>query len=114
MRGHINEKNFVGLATDGQHMVCGSENNKLYLYYKHMAEPLLTFDFATTAVDNLTTGMIQTPVSRSQTPNIDSMGFASSLSMTSALPLAAINFNSNSTEPFVSAVCWKKVRTKFF
>ena len=32
--GHQNEKNFVGLATDGEYIACGSENNSLYLYYK--------------------------------------------------------------------------------
>ena len=36
--GHINEKNFVGLATNsssnGDYIACGSENNTLYAYYK--------------------------------------------------------------------------------
>ena len=32
--GHVNEKNFVGLATDGDYITCGSENNGLYVYYK--------------------------------------------------------------------------------
>ncbi|KAL3098460.1 hypothetical protein niasHS_000011 [Heterodera schachtii] len=45
MRGHQNEKNFVGLATDGTHVICGSENNQLYMYYKAIGEPLLSFDF---------------------------------------------------------------------
>uniref|UniRef100_A0A914IAJ2 RING-type domain-containing protein n=1 Tax=Globodera rostochiensis TaxID=31243 RepID=A0A914IAJ2_GLORO len=45
MRGHQNEKNFVGLATDGTHVICGSENNQLYLYYKAIDEPMLSFDF---------------------------------------------------------------------
>ena len=30
----MNEKNFVGLATDGDYITCGSENNGLYVYYK--------------------------------------------------------------------------------
>ena len=34
MSGHVNEKNFVGLATDGDFVTCGSENNGLYIYYK--------------------------------------------------------------------------------
>ena len=34
MLGHVNEKNFVGLATDGDYITCGSENNGLYIYYK--------------------------------------------------------------------------------
>ena len=32
--GHQNEKNFVGLATDGDYIACGSEDNSLYVYYK--------------------------------------------------------------------------------
>lgn len=33
--GHINDKNFVGLATDGNNFIaCGSEDNSLSLYYK--------------------------------------------------------------------------------
>ena len=34
LSGHVNEKNFVGLATDGDYITCGSENNGLYIYYK--------------------------------------------------------------------------------
>jgi len=32
--GHINEKNFVGLATNGDYIACGSEDNSLCIYYK--------------------------------------------------------------------------------
>lgn len=45
MKGHQNEKNFVGLATDGNHIVCGSENNQLYLYCKGLSDPLMCYDF---------------------------------------------------------------------
>lgn len=43
--GHINEKNFVGLATDGNYIACGSENNSLYIYYRYLSRPLLHFKF---------------------------------------------------------------------
>ncbi|XP_069120571.1 E3 ubiquitin-protein ligase COP1-like [Argopecten irradians] len=46
-KGHINEKNFVGLATDGDYVACGSENNSLYVYYKGLSKQLLTFKFDT-------------------------------------------------------------------
>ncbi|XP_076316200.1 E3 ubiquitin-protein ligase COP1-like isoform X2 [Tachypleus tridentatus] len=46
-KGHINEKNFVGLATDGDYVACGSENNSLYIYYKGMSKQVLTFKFDT-------------------------------------------------------------------
>ncbi|XP_025419361.1 E3 ubiquitin-protein ligase COP1-like isoform X1 [Sipha flava] len=49
--GHVNEKNFVGLATDGDYIACGSENNSLYIYYKGLQRKLFTFKFeATTAI----------------------------------------------------------------
>ncbi|KAK5650429.1 hypothetical protein RI129_001458 [Pyrocoelia pectoralis] len=43
--GHINEKNFVGLATDGDYVACGSENNALYVYYKGLTKKLFNFKF---------------------------------------------------------------------
>lgn len=43
--GHINEKNFVGLATDGDYIACGSENNSLYIYYKGLCKKLLHYKF---------------------------------------------------------------------
>lgn len=51
-RGHINEKNFVGLSTtDGSNddrrdlIACGSENNALYLYSKGLGQPILNYRF---------------------------------------------------------------------
>ncbi|XP_014668463.1 PREDICTED: E3 ubiquitin-protein ligase RFWD2-like isoform X2 [Priapulus caudatus] len=46
-RGHSNEKNFVGLSSDGDYVACGSENNSLYVYYKGLSKHLLTFKFDT-------------------------------------------------------------------
>ncbi|CAG2236512.1 E3 ubiquitin-protein ligase COP1-like [Mytilus edulis] len=46
-KGHTNEKNFVGLATDGDYIACGSENNSLFVYYKGLSKQLLTFKFET-------------------------------------------------------------------
>ncbi|XP_077986662.1 E3 ubiquitin-protein ligase COP1-like [Glandiceps talaboti] len=46
-RGHINEKNFVGLAATEDYIGCGSENNSLYVYYKGLSKQLLTFKFDT-------------------------------------------------------------------
>ncbi len=43
--GHTNEKNFVGLATDGDFLSCGSEDNALYVYYKGLSSPLFSFKF---------------------------------------------------------------------
>ncbi|KAL5012534.1 hypothetical protein ScPMuIL_011085 [Solemya velum] len=46
-KGHSNEKNFVGLATDGNYIACGSENNSLYIYYKGLSKQLMSFKFDT-------------------------------------------------------------------
>ncbi|GAB0098602.1 E3 ubiquitin-protein ligase RFWD2 [Sergentomyia squamirostris] len=40
--GHMNEKNFVGLATDGEYIACGSEDISLYVYYKGLPKPLFS------------------------------------------------------------------------
>ncbi|OQR78480.1 ubiquitin-protein ligase E3B-like [Tropilaelaps mercedesae] len=45
--GHVNEKNFVGLATDGDYIACGSENNSLYIYYKGLSTQIQTWSFRT-------------------------------------------------------------------
>lgn len=46
--GHVNEKNFVGLATNGDYITCGSENNGLYVYYKGLSKPLFNYKFEQT------------------------------------------------------------------
>ncbi|KAK3851448.1 hypothetical protein Pcinc_041899 [Petrolisthes cinctipes] len=51
LQGHINEKNFVGLATDGEYVACGSENNSLYVYYKGMSRTLFSLKFDQKKVD---------------------------------------------------------------
>jgi E3 ubiquitin-protein ligase RFWD2 len=43
--GHVNEKNFVGLATNGDYITCGSENNGLYVYYKGLSKPLFNYRY---------------------------------------------------------------------
>ena len=45
LTGHVNEKHFVGLATDGEFVACGSENNSLYVYYKGLPKKLMSFRF---------------------------------------------------------------------
>ncbi|KAK4522128.1 hypothetical protein GAYE_FCTG49G0007 [Galdieria yellowstonensis] len=42
-QGHQNEKNFVGLSTSDEYIACGSENNAVYVYYKEMGIPMLSY-----------------------------------------------------------------------
>lgn len=43
--GHINEKNFVGLATNGDYIACGSEDNALTVYFKDVSKKLFSYKF---------------------------------------------------------------------
>jgi E3 ubiquitin-protein ligase RFWD2 len=43
--GHTNEKNFVGLATNGDYLTCGSEDNSLCVYYKGLSQQLFNLSF---------------------------------------------------------------------
>uniref|UniRef100_A0AC35TVA3 RING-type domain-containing protein n=1 Tax=Rhabditophanes sp. KR3021 TaxID=114890 RepID=A0AC35TVA3_9BILA len=44
LKGHQNEKHFVGLSTNKKHIVSGSEDGKLYVYNYKFPDPISTFD----------------------------------------------------------------------
>lgn len=44
--GHANEKNFVGLAVEGDFLACGSETNEAFVYYKPLSKPVARLAFA--------------------------------------------------------------------
>lgn len=46
-RGHTNERNFTGLTVspDG-YISCGSENNRVFCYYKSLPMPVASYDFS--------------------------------------------------------------------
>jgi E3 ubiquitin-protein ligase RFWD2 len=39
-KGHVNEKNFVGLAIQDDLIACGSENHEVCVYYKPLSKPI--------------------------------------------------------------------------
>lgn len=45
--GHKNEKNFVGLTTNGEYIACGSENNSVFCYHKDLSKQLINYSFGT-------------------------------------------------------------------
>jgi hypothetical protein len=45
--GHTNEKNFVGLTSNGDYITCGSENSSVYTYYKALSKPILSYKLHT-------------------------------------------------------------------
>lgn len=90
-RGHINEKNFVGLATNNDYLACGSEDNSLCVYYKGLPKQLFNLKFETAT----------------QSHFYSSSSFHSS---NFAEPERSSNSTSsnNDNNDFVSAVCWRK------
>ncbi|CAF3469924.1 unnamed protein product [Rotaria sp. Silwood1] len=54
-RGHVNEKNFVGLAVSNGYIVCGSETNTVHLYQREISRPLLSYKF-----DDINNGTVKT------------------------------------------------------
>ncbi|CAF3368982.1 unnamed protein product [Rotaria socialis] len=44
-RGHVNEKNFVGLAVSNGYIACGSESNTVHLYQREISRPLISYKF---------------------------------------------------------------------
>jgi E3 ubiquitin-protein ligase RFWD2 len=47
MRGHTNEKNFVGLSVSHEYIACGSETNQVFVYQKQVSKPMCTYYFQT-------------------------------------------------------------------
>eukprot|EP00897_Mesotaenium_endlicherianum_P000574 jgi/Mesen1/10517/ME000083S10023 len=45
LKGHTNEKNFVGLSVNSDYIACGSETNEVYVYYKAMSKPAAVHKF---------------------------------------------------------------------
>ncbi|GMH29760.1 hypothetical protein Nepgr_031603 [Nepenthes gracilis] len=45
LRGHTNEKNFVGLSVADGYIACGSETNEVYTYYKSFPMPITSHKF---------------------------------------------------------------------
>lgn len=45
LRGHTNEKNFVGLSVSDGYIACGSETNEVFTYYKSLPMPIASHKF---------------------------------------------------------------------
>jgi len=45
-QGHKNEKNFVGLSTNGEFMACGSETNSVHAFLRLLSTPVVSHDFS--------------------------------------------------------------------
>ncbi|CAN4077609.1 unnamed protein product [Withania somnifera] len=45
LKGHTNEKNFVGLSVNNGYITCGSETNEVFAYYKSLPMPITSYKF---------------------------------------------------------------------
>ncbi|KAL3498962.1 hypothetical protein ACH5RR_041694 [Cinchona calisaya] len=45
LRGHANEKNFVGLSVADGYIACGSETNEVFAYYRSLPMPITSLKF---------------------------------------------------------------------
>ncbi|KAK2966484.1 hypothetical protein RJ640_019013, partial [Escallonia rubra] len=45
LRGHTNEKNFVGLSVADGYIACGSETNEVFAYYRSLPMPITSHKF---------------------------------------------------------------------
>lgn len=96
--GHVNEKNFVGLATDGDYIACGSEDNALYIYYKGLSKQLFSF-----RIDSCPAG------GRSSGANAAGGAVGGTGSGgNNAVGTITDSDRYTDTNDFVSAVCWRK------
>lgn len=46
--GHVSTRHFTGMAVADDVIVCGSEDNTVYVYHKHLAMPIATYAFEPT------------------------------------------------------------------
>ncbi|GFP82540.1 protein spa1-related 2 [Phtheirospermum japonicum] len=52
LRGHTNEKNFVGLSVADGYIACGSETNEVYAYHRSLPMPITAHKFG--SIDQIT------------------------------------------------------------
>ncbi|XP_075663752.1 E3 ubiquitin-protein ligase COP1-like isoform X2 [Castanea sativa] len=51
-RGHMNEKNFVGLTVNSEFIACGSETNDVFVYHKAISKPMAWHRFGSSEIDD--------------------------------------------------------------
>jgi WD40 repeat protein len=95
-RGHSNSKHFVGLATQGPFIACGSETNEVFMYHQGLAQPSLKCSLSPGADSSSHSGGGAAGAAGTE-------GAAAA-----AAAAAAAGGAGGAKSPFVSALCWKK------
>ncbi|MCO5575097.1 hypothetical protein L7F22_028894 [Adiantum nelumboides] len=52
LKGHTNEKNFVGLSVNSDYIACGSETNEVCVYHKAISKPAAWHRFGSSDLDD--------------------------------------------------------------
>lgn len=52
LKGHTNEKNFVGLSVNSDYIACGSETNEVCVYHKAISKPAAWHRFGSSELDD--------------------------------------------------------------
>jgi len=102
-RGHINEKNFVGLAVSNGYVVCGSETNTVHLYQREISRPLLNYKF-----DDQTNATSKTTMTSTTSTSTTTTTTAAAATITSSTATSSNERTKKdeSGSEFVSAMCW--------
>ena len=87
--GHVNEKNFVGLAVEGEYLACGSETNEAFVYFRPLSKPVARLGFADGGLYGGTSGG------------------GGSVGTAAAAAGGGDGGAVGDDKPFVSAVCWR-------
>lgn len=99
-RGHSNSKHFVGLATQGPFIACGSETNEVFMYHQGLAQPSLRCLLSPW-------GGSSSHSSGGAGAGAGGEGTAGAGAAGAAAAAAAAGVG-GAKSPFVSALCWKK------
>ncbi|KAJ7246850.1 hypothetical protein O6H91_Y427300 [Diphasiastrum complanatum] len=73
LKGHRNEKNFVGLTVNSEFIACGSETNEVFIYHKGMSKPASSHRFSSADLDGSdddTSHFISAVCWRSESPTV--------------------------------------------
>lgn len=108
-KGHSNSKHFVGLATQGPFIACGSETNEVFIYHQGLAQPSLKcllkpWDDAASSSGGGQEG--SAGLTGAAAAAGGEGGGAAAVAAAGAA--AAASTTAAAKSPFVSALCWKK------
>jgi len=116
-KGHSNSKHFVGLATQGPFIACGSETNEVFIYHQGLAQPSLKcllkpWDDAASSSgggQEGSAGPSGAPAAAGAGEGgAAAAGGSSAAAVAAEVAAAAASATAAAKSPFVSALCWKK------